>query len=141
MWRPGAAGAVRAARRAAAGQRRSEGPGGAVLAGAAAAARGRTVSMRRAGGEGRPAPLGAEGGEPTAVAAARGAEGRPRAGLPLRAGPGVGWGGWWGVLSRPRGSQGPRRSSPRVGRQRGASSRCGWGKAARLPRRPPCERL
>ncbi|KAM6230765.1 frataxin, mitochondrial isoform 2-T2 [Porphyrio hochstetteri] len=43
MWRPGAAGAVRAARRAvAAARRRSGGSGGAPLAGAAVAGRGRT---------------------------------------------------------------------------------------------------
>ncbi|KAM9213870.1 frataxin, mitochondrial [Leptosomus discolor] len=47
MWRPGAAGAVRAARRAAA-RWRSGGPGGAPLAGAAAAGRGRTQQLQYA---------------------------------------------------------------------------------------------
>ncbi|XP_074935101.1 frataxin, mitochondrial isoform X2 [Phalacrocorax aristotelis] len=42
MWRPGAAGAVHTARRAAAARRRSGGPWGALLAGVAAAGRGRT---------------------------------------------------------------------------------------------------
>ncbi|KAM6230764.1 frataxin, mitochondrial isoform 1-T1 [Porphyrio hochstetteri] len=47
MWRPGAAGAVRAARRAvAAARRRSGGSGGAPLAGAAVAGRGRTQQLQ-----------------------------------------------------------------------------------------------
>ncbi|XP_076218897.1 frataxin, mitochondrial [Aptenodytes patagonicus] len=46
MWRPGAAGALRAARRAAA-RRRSGGPEGAPLAGAAAAGCGRTAYLQQ----------------------------------------------------------------------------------------------
>ncbi|XP_037228502.1 frataxin, mitochondrial [Falco rusticolus] len=46
MWRPGAAGAVSAARRAAAAWRRSGGPGDAPLAGAAVGGRGRTFQQQ-----------------------------------------------------------------------------------------------
>lgn len=64
MWRPGAAGAVLAARRAAAARRQSGGPGGAPLPGAANAGRGRTVRVRGAARRGlRRREEGAAGGE------------------------------------------------------------------------------